>query len=1466
MNRQLLSRLVVTLFAGLLAGFVSPPLLRAQCDGGGAGPQPLGPLPPYCVTVTPDGLAGPNRAVNSSGHSETFWVTNIGTNADTYTMTCWGTSGITCTGVNPASLALAGGTQATVSVSYNVGAAGSGQLWVRAAGSASDTGHYVITIGAPVVDASPYNWAKQDYGRCAEACFAATYAQGTVPYVSRDAPRNVVLVYNGDRLNPKPFVHVNVSPDPGTAAPSEYRLQVKVNGAFVTFVNGEQLLRFAYPGAFPARIGGQWTSALATGSYPMEIHVTGLYGAVLRTNVTTTTLIQVNETTAPIAKGWTLGGIQRAFTTSAGVLITEGDGSAVHFTSAGGGLFTSPSGEFSSLVTGTPSGGAGFTRRFPDSTKVVFNSAGRMIEVRDRFTNITTVTYDASNRVSQVKDPLNLAITLTYNSNGLATITDPGGRVTTVTVNASKRLTTIRDPDLVSTTFSYDASEQLTGITNRRGHTTTFGYHALSGKVATVTAPTISYVGTNGADSTGSPVTTLAPWQRQGVPYGGTGTPVAAPAADTVYGRVTDAGGHFTRFTVNRWGTPQQITDPLGFVTRMTFNANGLPIRTVYRVGLPDSLADSVVYNASGLPTYVRAAGRDSAAYIRYAAWAQADSIWGYQLPPVRHFIGTNGRVDSTRTWGVSGAGVTRFIYWTGGRVERVTDGEGHLAMRTWYLGTNGNRSRDSVPGGRQTTYSYDTHGRSTSISAPGVSSRFTAYDVLNRVLKDSIAGSVPTIFAYDSLFLKSVTDPKGQIYRFAYNALGWATAHTDPANRADTLRYSREGLVRRAKNRRGQTVEYVYDAGHRVTGKSGTNTDATSWGYSADGRIVRATSPWAVDSQFFNTSGKLDSVRTKLASQTFTQRLRYTTVGALDSVTITGGGVTFLARKYIWNAQSGSLSSIRLGGGGNTSLIQNKDQQLTSTVLPGADAIARAYTSVHAEAQISTAAPYAISVSRYLNFDVAGRISRQVYGSGIAGRAFYYDGQGRLVADSQIADQGPTNPCEEPNIIDENGNQCTYMGTWVTVPAGSVTFGYDAAGNRTDQSGSYGSANRIRQFAGCSYVTDSLGDGNVVSRTCGSEVIRFWWTAESRLAALKLVGGDSLDFRYDAGGRLARKDVNTVAQAYFLWQGDNLLAELNATATGKVAEYSYYPGLDNPHAVITGTTPNFAHVDGIGNVIALTDSAKTVQRVYDYDAWGGPRGANGFNADRARFKGALWLGPQVDVYYMRNRWYEPKSGRFLSEDPLGVSAGTNPYVYAGDDPVNRRDPTGLCAEGEELWAVFFDSDGDGQLSAGDKIIGYYCKSPGGGSGRARPGQVSQPVSPDACPAPPPAPPSADLGRDIKKGHTFRVANGLPLNVHGHILFTAAVWDGGVMDYKTFGDEYDAYGNFTYGAVGSATGYTENILMRMSGWAHYKFDLNQSPSLGRALAENPPPYWDNPTDRGNITAGIQYYQNGCHNQ
>ena len=59
-------------------------------------------------------------------------------------------------------------------------------------------------------------------------------------------------------------------------------------------------------------------------------------------------------------------------------------------------------------------------------------------------------------------------------------------------------------------------------------------------------------------------------------------------------------------------------------------------------------------------------------------------------------------------------------------------------------------------------------------------------------------------------------------------------------------------------------------------------------------------------------------------------------------------------------------------------------------------------------------------------------------------------------------------------------------------------------------------------------------------------------------------------------------------------------------------------------------------------------------------------------------------LGPEL--YYMRNRWYEPQSGRFLSEDPIGLAGGINQYAFAGNDPVGGRDPLGLADCDVWIW------------------------------------------------------------------------------------------------------------------------------------------------------------------------------------
>ncbi len=51
-------------------------------------------------------------------------------------------------------------------------------------------------------------------------------------------------------------------------------------------------------------------------------------------------------------------------------------------------------------------------------------------------------------------------------------------------------------------------------------------------------------------------------------------------------------------------------------------------------------------------------------------------------------------------------------------------------------------------------------------------------------------------------------------------------------------------------------------------------------------------------------------------------------------------------------------------------------------------------------------------------------------------------------------------------------------------------------------------------------------------------------------------------------------------------------------------------------------------------------------------------------------------LAPNIDLYYFNARWYDPKTGRFTTEDP--IRDGINWFVYASNNPLRFVDPTGL--------------------------------------------------------------------------------------------------------------------------------------------------------------------------------------------
>jgi uncharacterized protein RhaS with RHS repeats len=55
-----------------------------------------------------------------------------------------------------------------------------------------------------------------------------------------------------------------------------------------------------------------------------------------------------------------------------------------------------------------------------------------------------------------------------------------------------------------------------------------------------------------------------------------------------------------------------------------------------------------------------------------------------------------------------------------------------------------------------------------------------------------------------------------------------------------------------------------------------------------------------------------------------------------------------------------------------------------------------------------------------------------------------------------------------------------------------------------------------------------------------------------------------------------------------------------------------------------------------------------------------------------------------TQLYYMRARWYDPRTKRFMTEDPIGLSGGINRYVFSENDPVNGR----VLPDSRQPWFV----------------------------------------------------------------------------------------------------------------------------------------------------------------------------------
>ena len=105
-------------------------------------------------------------------------------------------------------------------------------------------------------------------------------------------------------------------------------------------------------------------------------------------------------------------------------------------------------------------------------------------------------------------------------------------------------------------------------------------------------------------------------------------------------------------------------------------------------------------------------------------------------------------------------------------------------------------------------------------------------------------------------------------------------------------------------------------------------------------------------------------------------------------------------------------------------------------------------------------------------------------------------------------------------------------------------------------------------------------------------------------------------------------------------------------------------------------------HYDNLGSTVAITDSSGSIVNKYSYDAFGKVLSQSEGISNPFKYVGAFGVMDEGNgLLFMRARYYDPATGRFISKDPIGWAGGLNLYGYVGNNPGNRIDPWGLIDE-----------------------------------------------------------------------------------------------------------------------------------------------------------------------------------------
>ena len=651
---------------------------------------------------------------------------------------------------------------------------------------------------------------------------------------------------------------------------------------------------------------------------------------------------------------------------------------------------------------------------------------------------------------------------------------------------------------------------------------------------------------------------------------------------------------------------------------------------------------------------------------------------------------------------------VTRMTY-RNGAVASVKDPYGVVTRLAYDRFHNLTEASDSR--GNTSLYGYDLLGRCVSVTNPKGAVQKREYDPVGRVVRVLDFDGNDIRLSYDGI--DNLTGYRDNVQHVEYGYSGmWKLTRRRDHRGVVNFRYDREERLRRVTNERLQSYEFALDAVGNVTAEKGFDGAVRHYLRDRGGRVVRETLPSGTEREYgYDACSRVTRVSYPTASdpdQTYayglsgrlvqasrgesTVEFAYNSLGLPTRETADGNTIL---RTY---DHTGRILTLDSTAGASLRYTRNGYGELEGfTATGGSDADgAGSWESAH-------------------RHDTLGFEVERILPGGVV-RSFAYDDIGRLV-DARTRKDSRTRHMRRYrwgvadrllSVEDSRRGETRYSYT----PTGQLERAEYPDGReqwrKSDQTGNlYPDPDmKLRRYLGggrleqdgewhCEYDAD----GNLTERYLGTgrwldgkkDRWRYRWNADGSLAKVVRPDKREVEFTYDALGRRLSKSFGTTVTRW-VWNGNVPLHQWKRRREYSVMGNRWRTDTERCDMTVwlfdeESFVPVAMIKEGRSYSI-LTDQLGTPTEAYDAEGnevWSRVLDMDGNVIEETGNKGMvpfLFQGQYYDretgLAYNRFRYYSPKMGMYVSQDPIGLAGGIlNLYGYV-DDTLSFIDILGL--------------------------------------------------------------------------------------------------------------------------------------------------------------------------------------------